>query len=313
MAASPNAASARPAPLPVRGTQLLVEHMSVVARRPSLLLLELAWRWLAGIPILLLCWKQAQQILAVYPLAPSGFTSIDEQNPWVAVVQIANVWLYYEPHIVMALRWLVPISALIWIVVAGLGRNLVLMRMERGVAFRPAAMIASQAAWLGLLAVVFWGWFRSIGWVAATHITVSGEPDLVGYAIWTIFLSLGFFTAWALMSWTLSIAPLLMLLEKRSLPAALGQSFRLGKPFTAKLAEINLVMGIVKIALAVLAMVLSAAPLPFSDELGPGSMHLVWAASSIFFLVASDYFQVVRLRAFIEFWRIFRNKREHTI
>ena len=35
-------------------------------------------------------------------------------------------------------------------------------------------------------------------WVAATHITVTGEPDLVGYFIWAIFLSLGFFTALAL-------------------------------------------------------------------------------------------------------------------
>ncbi len=38
--------------------------------------------------------------------------------------------------------------------------------------------------------------------------------------------------------------------------SALATSFRLGRPFTAKLVEINLVMGIVKLALIVLAMVL---------------------------------------------------------
>jgi hypothetical protein len=53
---------------------------------------------------------------------------------------------------------------------------------------------------------------------------------------------------------------------------------------TAKLVEINLVMGIVKLALIVLAMVLSAAPLPFSDQLGPDALHVVWAAATIFFL-----------------------------
>jgi hypothetical protein len=74
----------------------------------------------------------------------------------------------------------------------------------------------------------------------------------------------------------------------------------------SKLAEINLVMGIVKIALLVLAMVFSAAPLPFVDELGQGALHVVWMASTLFFMVASDYFQVVRLKAFVEFWRIFR-------
>ena len=48
---------------PVRGTQLLVEHMSEVFRRPSLVAVEIAWRWLVGIPFLLICWHQGQQIL----------------------------------------------------------------------------------------------------------------------------------------------------------------------------------------------------------------------------------------------------------
>ncbi len=64
-----------------------------------------------------------------------------------------------------------------------------------------------------------------------------------------------------------------MLLEERSALSSLGQSLRLGKAFTGKLMEINLVMGIVTLALIVLAMVLSAAPLPFSDQLGPDTMH----------------------------------------
>jgi hypothetical protein len=76
---------------PVRGTQLLVEHMGDVfgGRRSSPL--KIAWRWLFGIPFLLVCWQQAQQILAAYPLESSGFNSIDTQNPWVAAVQISNV------------------------------------------------------------------------------------------------------------------------------------------------------------------------------------------------------------------------------
>jgi hypothetical protein len=80
----------------------------------------------------------------------------------------------------------------------------------------------------------------------------------------------------------------------------------LGRAFTSKLMEVNLVMGIVKLALVVLAMVFSAAPLPFSDQLGPDAMHAVWAGASIFYLVASDYFHVVRLKSYIEFWRTYR-------
>jgi hypothetical protein len=152
-----------------------------------------------------------------------------------------------------------------------------------------------------------WGWLRSIAWVAATHIPAAGEPDLVGYSMWAIFLSLAFFTLWALISWAISIAPLLMLLEKRSALSSLGQSLRLGKALTGKLVEVSMVMGIVNLALVVLAMVLSAAPLPFSDQLGGDALHVVWAAAVVFYLVATDYFQVVRIRSFMEFWRMFRS------
>jgi hypothetical protein len=213
------------------------------------------------------------------------------------------------------LRWLVPSAALAWAVVSGVGRNLLLMRMklpsrmnpiDTRVQFRPFTMIVLQGAWLGLLGLTLWGWFACMQWAAATHITAVAEPDLVGYFIWAIILALAFFTAFALTSWALSIAPILALLEKRSVFSALSQSLKLGKGFSSKLAEINLVLGIVKLALLVVAMVFSAAPLPFSDELGPDAMHLVAAASAIFFLVANDFFQVVRLKAFAEFWRLYR-------
>jgi hypothetical protein len=291
----------------IRGTQLLVEHLGVVLRRPSLIAIEIAWRWLFGIPFLLVCWNQIGKILVAYPLENSGFNSIDTQNPWVAATQLSEVFSYYAPHVAAILPWLIP-AAIAWVIVSGLGRSLLLSRLPSGsrLPFRPVTAMVLQAVWLGILAVTFWCWFRSIQWVAATHIAVSGEPDLIGFAIWSIFLSLGFFTAWAFVSWTASVAPLLALLERRSALFAFGLTLRLGKLFTSKLAEINLVLGIVKLALFVVAMVFSAAPLPFSDQLGPQAMHFVWGASGIFFLVADDTFQVVRLKAFLEFWKLFR-------
>jgi hypothetical protein len=290
----------------MRATQKLVDQMGWVFGRPSLTALEIAWRWLFGAPFLWVCYGQAKKILAALPPSYTGLSNLDAQNPWVAVVQLADVWSRYEPFVVHILTWLVPAAAGAWIFASGIGRGLVLKRLEPGLRFRPLAMVALQAGWLILLGLVFWGWFHSIQWVAATHISAEGEADLIGYSIWAIFLSLGFFTLWALISWPFAIAPMLMLLEERSALSALIESFKLRRAFTSKLMEINLVMGIVKLALIVLAMVFSAAPLPFSDELGQDSMHFVWAGSTLFYLVASDYFHVVRLKSFIEFWHTFR-------
>jgi hypothetical protein len=285
--------------------------MSWVFNRPLLTALEVGWRWIFGILFLAVCWMQTQKILAVLPIESSGLTEIDAQNPWVAAVQLAHVWSLYQPQAMGILRWLAPLAALAWVIISGVGRSLVLNRMIRQSELRPRgfrifAMIVLQAAFLLALAAIFLAWFRTMEWVAATHIPLVGEPDLVGYACWAIFLSLGFYTMWALISWPLSIAPLLVLLEGLSLVSVLVKCLKLGKAFTGKLVEINLVMGIVKLALIVLAMVFSAAPLPFSDELGSDALHCITALAAIFYFVVNDYFQVVRLKGFLEFWKMFR-------
>jgi hypothetical protein len=291
---------------PLRGTQSLVGQMGWVFERPWLTLIEVAWRWVFGIPFLTVCWIEGQRILIALPIESTGLASIDLQNPWIAATQLTNGCARYTPLVAPVLIWLVPAASLAWVVLSGLGRSVLLKRMNPRVGFRPLGLMALQAAWLALFLATCWGWFRAMTWVAATHITPNAEPDLIGFSIWTIFLALGFFTAWALVSWPLLIAPLVMLLEECSPAAALGRSLKLGKAFNSKLVEINLVMGIVNLALLVLAMVFSAAPLPFSDQLGADALHWIGAGAAVFYLVASDYFQVVQLKGFLEFWRMFR-------
>jgi len=292
----------------VRGTQSGVAQMGWVFARPALTALEVAWRWLVGGPLLLVCWIQAQKILTTLPIDATGLDKVNLQDPWVSAVRLADAWDLYRPHVMHVLIWLAPVAAVAWAIVSGLGRNLVMKRLEPGIPFRPVSMIALQAAWLALLALTCWAWYRSIGWAAATHIGNGAEPDLVGYTIWAIFLTLGFFTFWALINWAVAIAPMLVLLEDRSALSALRESLTLGKPFTSKLVEINLVMGIVKLALLVLAMVFSSVFIPFSEEVGISALHFEWAIVTLFYLIASDYFHVVRLKGFVEFWRTFRNR-----
>lgn len=300
------AESAPAACSPVRGTQLLVVHMGTVIRRPALSSLEISWRWLVGIPFLWVFWIEWQKVLAIYPVAASGFTQVDSVNPWIGLVQMSRVWDYYAPHAFAILRWLLPVAAVAWVLASAIGRNLIMMRMQPGIRFRPLAMIVLQALWLAMAALAFWGWFASVHWTAMANFHGTMNPDLVSFFIWFIVLSLGFYSAFALLSWPFSVAPILMLLEERSALSALGQGLRLGKGFGSKAAEVNMTLGVAKLGIIVLAMVLSAAPLPFADELSPGAMRLVTAASFLFYMIANDYFQVVRLRAFVEFRKIFR-------
>jgi hypothetical protein len=294
---------------PVRGTQSLVVQMGWVLGRPLLTAMEVGWRWLIGLPVLVVCWIEVRRILTVLPLESAGLTGINPQDPWVAAVQLDHAWQLYKPEVGAVLTWLVPATAVAWIIISGIGRSVVLWRLAlasgRRVRLRPMSMMVLQAAWLIVIGATVGAWVWAMQWVGATHIGLEGaEPDLVGYSMWAIFLSLGFYTAWAVLSWPVGIAPVLMGMEDCSAAQALGRSVRLGKTFTAKVIEINLVMGIVTLALIVLAMVLSAAPLPFGDQLGPDALHALWSIAAVLYLIASDYFQVVRLKSFVEFWAL---------
>lgn len=291
---------------PVRATQSIVGQMGWVMRRPSLTALEILWRWAVGIPILVLCSIQAQNILAALPPDTTGLDALTIANPWMSAIKLAAAWDMYRPLVFHTLGWLVPLAALGWVLASGAGRNVVLMRMQPRVRFRPVSMIGLQAVWVALLAFTLWGWWRSIGWAASRHIGNGAEPDLVGYTMWAIFLSLGFFMLWGFISWVVAIAPMLLLLEDSSAVSALGASLRLGRAFRSKLVEVNLVMGIVKLALIVLAMVFSAVLVPFSDQVGASAMHIEWLIVAVFYFAASDYFHVVRLKGFVEFWRSYR-------
>jgi len=110
-------------------------------------------------------------------------------------------------------------------------------------------------------------------------------------------------------SWALSVAPLLAMLQGLGVGGSLAAAFRLG-PLKAKLVEINLVMGIVKIALIVLAMVFSATPLPFESVTTPEFLAWWWGGVTVVYLLGSDFFHVARQVAYLQLWQTFEGKED---
>ena len=314
----PNSAEQRK----LRATQSLIGYMGFCRRHPSLTLIEIAWRWLFGVPFLFVAWAQAQKILAQAPLSSVGWDRMGLQSPWISSVLLAQAVSRYQPLVAAVLYWLVPMGVVGWAIVSGTGRMLVLLRMEAldpmarpsGKHFlsRLPGYAALQGLWMLALLGCYWLWYHAVGWASAGYVTVGAQPDLVGYLCWLIFFLLGFYTLWALLSWTLAIAPMLLFLDDDARPGAtiraLMHSFSLGKTLSSKLMEVGLVLAIVRIMLIVLAMVFAAAPLPFADEFGPQALHVVYVVVVVLFLMANDYFHVVRLRSFVELWRHYRGE-----
>ena len=285
----------------MRGTQSLVHICAFCWRHPGLLGWELLWRWGFGIPAAAILYHQGARIAASVSLNQESSLSLSD--PLGAGQQLTVAAAALAPSLVRAALWLGPLLVVAWAVASGLGRSAVLQRLDPALRSAPLTLVLLQLLRISALVAVCAGWYRAISWAADA--TLSGaDPNLVAWSAWVICLSLGIFVLWALLSWIFSIATLLAMFEGTGVLGSLASSLRQG-PLTAKLVEVNLVLGIVRLALIVLALVFSAIPLPFTADMTGAALYAWWALVTLLYLVAGDFFQVARLAAFVQFWRLY--------
>ena len=293
---------------PVRGTQSFVHTLSSVWRRPLLTGLEILWRWLFGIPALLLLYSLAQKSLASHPIDTGALQRLTLLDPQAAVNTIQETLTPIVGPAFHAAAWIAPILALAWILLSSLGRTAVLRRADPALHARPLSLALLHTLRLVAVAAVFLVWYFAIQadarFTVRAPIARGEEPSVVLYSALVIIATLGFFCAWAAISWIFFAAPLLSMRSNLSAGKSVAATLRLG-PLRSKLIEINLVMGIVKIALVVLALVLSACPLPFQSVATPDFMARWYVVTAILYLIASDLFHVVHLAAYLDLWNAF--------
>ena len=314
--------AANHSPTPVRGTQSFVRTLTLCWQRPSVTALEIAWRWLYGIPALCAVVYFAREILSRNTTGTMslGALGLDKKllddpvgaltaDPMGAVGKFTGAIAVLMPDVQHIALWLVPVLIAVWIAASSFGRTIVLRRADPALTPRTGTLILLQSIRMVALAASDFVWLRCLD--ASAHVAIEkpiqagAEPNLVGYCAMIIVSTLVLFVLWAAVSWVFSIAPLLAMLRNIGTVASLRSALQLG-PLKGKLVEINLVMGIVKIALIVLAMVFSATPLPFESVTTPEFLACWWAAVTLVYLVASDFFHVARLIGYLDLWRAYQ-------
>ncbi len=294
---------------PVRGAQSFVGVMTEVWRRPSLAGLEILWRWGAGAPILaLVAWR----IHAVSPMVhvnTDALQSMTVFKPVEAFATMRAAWAAVMPVAKPVAMWLLPLAAVLWLVMAALGRTAVMRRLDKTLHARRGTLLVLGALRAALLtgAWALWIWVVLIaGEISITGPAAHGGPtDIVLYSAILICGSLFVYVLWAVVSWGFQLAPLLAMQENLGVGKSLLAALR-SKGARGKLIEVNLVMTIVKLAVLVLAMVLSASPLAFAsanDVVNPTFLRDWWAGAIVLYLAALDYFHVVHAVAHLRLWR----------
>jgi hypothetical protein len=299
----------------VRGTQSFVHTLTACWKRPSLTALEVLWRWAYGIPALLVLRYEAVRILRETPVDISALRNMTVLDPMGSAATMAKAMMVLLPPVLRLAMWLAPLMVVVWVLASSVGRTVVMRRVDGRLHSRLGTLIVLQAvrvvALLGSFVVWFWCMERAADVTVTGPLARGGEPNLVGYFSLVIVGTLALFLLWAVVSWALSVAPLLAMLRGLGVGGSLAAAFRLG-PLKSKLVEINLVMGIVKIALLVLAMVFSASPLPFESVATPEFLFCWWVLMTVLYFVASDFFHVARQVAYLQLWRAYEGD-EHLL
>ncbi|SEB45638.1 hypothetical protein [Terriglobus roseus] len=293
-----------------RATQGFVGNLSWVRARPSLTAIEVAWRWVFGVPALLLMYREAVKVFAAVPWRATGIEDVTVNqlltDPMKASTTIAAFAQVVGPGIYRSALWLAPLVLVVWAVVSGVGRTLLLKRMDRMLKPRAGTLMLLQLLRVIPLALSFGLWWLGVRalaeWAILKPIAAGGDPAMMAYVGGVIVLSLGLFVITAAVGWVFSLAPLLSAMKGEGTVASLRDSLRVGR-MRGGLVEINMVLSIVKIALLVLALVFSACPLPFQTEITDEFLFWWNCVIAVWYFLTSDFFHVSRISSYLRLWQ----------
>ena len=296
--------------------------MSRVWDRPSLTALEIAWRWLAGVltlallaPVLLGSFGMDVRFghSAVASSLPNtqALQSITVFQPVAAVQIMQGVFANYLTPFLAFLRWVVFGIVVLWNLIAAPGRTLVLLRLDTTLHARRLTIFLLGTLRTLLLGAAWFLWLGLIAYATRTTITAPAarqeDPSLVLFSAMLIGGTLILYVLCGVFSWFLYLAPLLAMQRNLGAFASLRAAIASRRDLRGKLIEINLVMNIVRIALIVLAMVLSASPLAFQSVATQEFFIIWWVIAVLLYLAASDYFHVVRAASYLSLYRVYNS------
>lgn len=295
---------------PQRVTQGFVSTLSEVKSHSSWVLLEVAWRWVFGIPAVALVWLQASKVFSGTDWRATGIEALSVNqlltDPLQASTTIANFAGVVLPGLLQVATWLAPLLFVAWAFVSGVGRTLVLRRMDATLRPRIITTIALQLLRVIPFAALSMAWFAGLEALGRRTIVdpvaAGGEPAMMLYVGGAIVLTLGLFIVASLIGWVFSLAPLVSAMRSLGPLASVREAVRIGG-LRSGLIEVNLVLSIVKIALMVLALVFSACPLPFQTELTDEFLFWWNAGVAVWYFLASDFFHVARISGYLRLAR----------
>jgi hypothetical protein len=275
----------------------LTAGFRAVLRAPSVLLMEVAWRWCFGLIaglLLFFGWTMATGSAPVSRAAGNAWQSRDAYRMALAALQVL---VELGPKI-MRVAMVLPVISVLWMAISAAGRTFTMKRLAmdgREVGFR--AMLVLHL-WRTLLTwVVFIAMAASV--VGAALVSQRGpQPDYVMYYALGVPLVGIAALFWSIVNWYLSAAAAWVGKDG----AGAGRAVRLAMGFTAvhrgDVVGLNMVFMLLRLMAMAVAFVLCALPGTLAVSAPPAYAGWVAAVSLAYFVLA-DFMQVSRLASYL--------------
>ena len=276
----------------------LTAGFRAVLRDPTVLLLEVVWRWCFGATAGLLLFFGWLMAMASVPVSRADSNAWGSHDPYVMVLAGLHVLIELGSKMARAAVVVVPAVSVLWMAMSAAGRTLTMKRLAGGtreISFR--AMLILHL-WRVLLAWVVITVMAASLVGAALLASRGAQPDYVMY--YALVLPLVGIAAlfWGIVNWYLSAAAAWVGKDG----AGAGRAVRLAMGFSSvhkgDMAGLNIVFTVIRLMVLAVAFVLCVLPGALSKA-APAA-YVVWIiAVSLAYFVIADFVHISRLASYL--------------
>ena len=278
---------------------MLRDNLNRIKREPSLLLIELAWRWLFGAVTIAMLAFAAVQLRRALVVSPDEQARLASMAPDVMVDALAVITARVFPLLARLAASIVPLLFLLWVATASVGRALVLSRLigPRPSHPRWSAFVALHA--LRALSVIG----LAAAYVACTSLaSLVSSPENPNYLLGALLFLILFaasVAAWMWVHWVLSLGAIFPVSAQTGIIASVQSALQLVRGRRRELTRIASANGTARTVVAVVFTFAGLLPLPLY-VVSPRVLTFVEIVIALSYCVASDFLLLGRLAAYVE-------------
>lgn len=274
------------------------EHLARIFKDPTLIAVEIAWRWLfaaSSLSLLMFAMVRLQRAVVILPEEQAMLAS---RAPLQVAEAILEIWHRVQPLAVRLGATVIPAVVILWLIASTVGRGFVIGRMHKPTVVAPRWGALFTLHLLRVISV-FALLFAYIGCSRATLLVSS--PDAPNYlAAFLVFLILFSVSVllWSLIHWVISLACIFAVRDGAATLKALRKTSVLLKVRGRILAGIAAQNGTIRTVVAIVITFVALLPLAFYSM--PALLWTLEIVIFLFYCAVSDILLLARLAAYVE-------------